>query len=84
MMRSTPSSPSAKCGVIIIDVQNCDWELIINKINLTKMNILHLTDFHYSTKGKDPSKIVKAIIEKIKEENRQIDFIFFTGDLVNV
>ena len=48
------------------------------------MNILHLTDLHYSEKGKDPSKIIKAIIAKIKEENVSIDFVFFTGDIVNI
>ena len=48
------------------------------------MNILHLTDLHYSEKGKDPSKIIKAITAKIKEENISIDFVFFTGDIVNI
>lgn len=48
------------------------------------MNILHLTDLHYSEKGKDPSKIINAIIAKIKEENISIDFVFFTGDIVNI
>ena len=48
------------------------------------MNILHLTDLHYSEKGKDPSKIISAITEKIKEENISIDFVFFTGDIVNI
>lgn len=47
------------------------------------MNILHLTDFHFSEKSKDPSKIINAIIVKIKEENLPIDFVFFTGDIVN-
>ena len=47
------------------------------------MNILHLTDLHYSDKGKDPSKVINAIITKIKEENIVIDFVFFTGDIVN-
>ena len=47
------------------------------------MNILHLTDFHFSERSKDPSKIINAIIVKIKEENLPIDFVFFTGDIVN-
>ena len=33
------------------------------------MNIPHLTDFHFSEKSKDPSRIINAIIVKIKEEN---------------
>lgn len=48
------------------------------------MNILHLTDLHYSEKGKDPSKVINAIITKLKEENIVIDFVFFTGDIVNI
>jgi predicted MPP superfamily phosphohydrolase len=48
------------------------------------MNILHLTDFHYSQKGKEPSKIINAIIGKLQEEKILIDFVFFTGDLVNI
>ena len=48
------------------------------------MNILHLTDLHYSDKGKDPSKVINAIITKLKEENIVIDFVFFTGDIVNI
>ena len=33
------------------------------------MNILHLTDLHYSEKGKDPSKVINAIITKLKEDS---------------
>ena len=47
------------------------------------MNILHLTDLHFSDRGKDPTKIIRSIITKIKEESISIDFVFFTGDIVN-
>lgn len=49
------------------------------------MNILHLTDFHYSAKSNskfDQKKISSAIIEKLKSQTIIPDFIFFTGDLV--
>lgn len=48
------------------------------------MNVLHLTDLHYSNSGKDPTKIIKAIVSKIKEENILIDYVFFTGDIVDI
>lgn len=48
------------------------------------MNILHLTDLHYSERGKNPTKLVQAITAKIKEERIHIDFVFFTGDIVNI
>ncbi len=48
------------------------------------MNILHLTDFHYSERGKNPTKLVQAITAKIKEERIHIDFVFFTGDIVDI
>lgn len=48
------------------------------------MNILHLTDLHFSEKGKSPLNIIKAIASRIKLENIHIDFVFFTGDIVNI
>ena len=48
------------------------------------MNILHLTDLHFSEKGKSPLNIIKAIVSKIKLEDIHIDFVFFTGDIVNI
>ena len=48
------------------------------------MRILHLTDFHYQKVPKydyDQTKVVEAIVNSI--ENKNIDYIFFTGDLVN-
>lgn len=50
------------------------------------MNILHLTDFHFSTKSSDKyrqSKIVNKIIDDIEANKFKPDFIFFTGDLVD-
>jgi 2',3'-cyclic-nucleotide 2'-phosphodiesterase (5'-nucleotidase family) len=49
------------------------------------MRILHLTDFHYSKKNKnqhDQHKIIDSLVNDLKDE-RKIDFLFFTGDLVN-
>lgn len=53
-------------------------------INL-KMNILHLTDFHFSGRANskfDQKTISNAIIQKLKSQTIIPDFIFFTGDLV--
>lgn len=50
------------------------------------MNILHLTDFHFSGKLNskfDQKKISDAIIKKLKSQDIIPDYIFFTGDLVN-
>ncbi len=47
------------------------------------MNILHITDFHYSSESSLQIKVVQAIINKIKEINTKIDLVLFTGDLVN-
>jgi len=49
------------------------------------MNILHITDFHYSNEVKHQSvqlRIIDTFIQSIKDEKRKIDFVFFTGDLV--
>ncbi|MGK9121090.1 metallophosphoesterase [Olivibacter jilunii] len=49
------------------------------------MNILHLTDFHFSEKANvkfDQKKISNAIVQKLKNQTIVPDFIFFTGDLV--
>lgn len=48
------------------------------------MNVLHLTDFHFTGKSKtkyDEGKVVKSIIEKTRELNIQPDIIIFSGDL---
>lgn len=46
------------------------------------MNILHITDFHYSADNALQIKVVNSIIRTLIEEKTKIDFIFFTGDLV--
>lgn len=48
------------------------------------MKILHITDFHYSEKGKDPYRIISSICNIISSKQEIIDFVFFTGDLVNI
>lgn len=48
------------------------------------MNILHLTDLHFSEEEKSPLNIIKAIASKIKLEDIHIDFVFFTGDIVDI
>ena len=49
------------------------------------MNILHLTDFHYSNEQKylaTQERLVDSLIKSIKKNDKVIDFVFFTGDLV--
>jgi predicted phosphodiesterase len=46
------------------------------------MNILHVTDFHYSTDSSLQKRVVKSIIKSINEQKLKIDLLFFTGDLV--
>ena len=46
------------------------------------MNILHITDFHYSNRSSLQTNVVQAIIAAIKKSELSIDFVFFTGDLV--
>lgn len=46
------------------------------------MNILHITDFHYNGDRRIMDKIIPTIIKVVKNSGKQIDFIFFTGDLV--
>lgn len=48
------------------------------------MNVLHLTDFHYSGKSKtkyDESKVVSSIIDQVKKLDIIPDLIIFSGDL---
>jgi len=59
--------------------------MLICVINIIPMNILHITDFHYSNEPKNqPAQIrfVDAFIKSVIESKAKIDFIFFTGDLV--
>lgn len=46
------------------------------------MNILHITDYHYSSSNSLQVKVVQSIINTIIENRIKIDLIFFTGDLV--
>ena len=49
------------------------------------MNILHITDFHYSSNSKNEApqnRVIASFIENLKSSESKIDFIFFTGDLV--
>lgn len=46
------------------------------------MKILHITDFHYSKESQLQIKVVKSIVNTLKEQELNIDFVFFTGDLV--
>lgn len=57
------------------------------EINDKKIRILHISDIHYSNNNKDAfERMVKApFLEFIKEKNeeKQIDIICLTGDLIN-
>lgn len=46
------------------------------------MNILHLTDFHFKSETDIQNRVLESIIDKIKKDEIVIDFVFFTGDLV--
>jgi len=48
------------------------------------MKILHITDYHFLTTGSNllrQDKIINSIIEELQKE-KNINFLFFTGDLV--
>lgn len=50
------------------------------------LRILHLTDFHFSSKPKDvldQKRLLDSLIKSLEDEIDNIDLIFFTGDLVN-
>lgn len=46
------------------------------------MNILHITDFHFSEETKALADVVSAIVEALGRLTEKIDFVLFTGDLV--
>lgn len=46
------------------------------------MNILHITDFHYTNESAAQIKVVKSIVKSILKSGAIIDFVFFTGDIV--
>lgn len=52
---------------------------------MNKIKILHLTDFHFSNDLKNienEKRLVSSLIESLKKYRGEIDFLFFTGDLV--
>jgi len=53
---------------------------------MTKLKILHLTDFHYTEKKTSipvQNRLIETLSKSLKKDNLKIDFIFFTGDLVD-
>jgi predicted MPP superfamily phosphohydrolase len=53
---------------------------------MNKLRILHLTDFHYSRDRQSvaiQNRLVDTLSTSLKGESGKIDFIFFTGDLVD-
>ncbi len=46
------------------------------------MNILHISDFHYSDENLLYERVVSAIINSLKKESLTPDCVLFTGDLV--
>ncbi len=46
------------------------------------MTILHITDFHFKSITTLQKNVIDSIIAEIKRKNLIIDFVFFTGDLV--
>nr|WP_315153815.1 metallophosphoesterase [uncultured Flavobacterium sp.] len=53
---------------------------------MKKIKILHLTDFHFSNEKRTipiQNRLVDAMIKSLEKEKGEIDFLFFTGDLVN-
>jgi len=51
------------------------------------MNILHLTDLHFSNKSSDlhrQGKIIEQMVDDISKDKEGIDILLFTGDLVDI
>lgn len=46
------------------------------------MVFLHLSDFHYNGDRRVLDRVIPSIIKCIKDSNKSIDYILFTGDLV--
>lgn len=46
------------------------------------MNILHISDFHYSDNNLVYERVISAIIKSLKENDIFPDCVLFTGDLV--
>lgn len=67
-------------------LNNCYFSLLTVLLKAPTMRILHITDYHlnYSKSSIEnkQGKIVTRIIENLKTEEK-IDFVIFSGDLVN-
>ncbi|WP_407268965.1 metallophosphoesterase [Tenacibaculum maritimum] len=53
---------------------------------MTKLRILHLTDFHYTeNKTSIPiqNRLIDSLSKTLKKDSSEVDFIFFTGDIVD-
>ena len=47
------------------------------------MNILHISDFHYDgSSTKFVENVIDKIVAAVKDNNKSVDFVLFTGDLV--
>lgn len=46
------------------------------------MNILHISDLHFDGENRKLDSVLLNIVKVIKKENKNVDFIVFTGDLV--
>jgi len=46
------------------------------------MNLLHITDYHFSNQNSLQNRVVNSIINTINDRKLKIDMIIFTGDLV--
>lgn len=46
------------------------------------MNILHLSDLHYDGSSRPMETIVSSVVDALKTNNKKVDYILFTGDLV--
>lgn len=46
------------------------------------MNILHISDLHYDGENRKLDSVLSNIVKVLKKENKNVDFIIFTGDLV--
>ncbi len=46
------------------------------------MNLLHVSDLHYDSSTRLIDSVIEKIVRALKDNNKKIDFILFTGDLV--
>lgn len=51
---------------------------------MPKINILHFSDFHLDANHeKDANRILDKMVSCIHEDNKTIDLIIFSGDMIN-